>query len=290
VFFYTFEEKRMLHLNFSPFPILESERLRFRKLTNTDAPEIIELRGNPETMQFIPRPLVTDTESALAHIKMINDKIDENSDINWAVTEKGSEKCIGIMGFYRTQPEHFRTELGYMITKEHWGKGYVTEAVKIILDYAFNTLNFHSIEAVIDSRHKASERVLQKVGFQKEAHFKENFFYNNEFTDTVIYSLLKKNFMKKLNAQEILDKLQDFPNWNFFNNGIEKHFIFKDFVTTMQVMNAIAEIAESQNHHPEWSNVYNKLHIRLTTHDCDGVSDKDFELAEAIEKIIAKHF
>lgn len=96
--------------------------------------------------------------------------------------------------------------------------------------------------------------------------------------------------MKKLNAQEILDKLQDFPNWNFLNNGIEKHFIFKDFVTTMQVMNAIAEIAEAQNHHPEWSNVYNKLHIRLTTHDCDGVSDKDFKLAEAIEKIIAKHF
>lgn len=96
--------------------------------------------------------------------------------------------------------------------------------------------------------------------------------------------------MKKLNAQEIVVKLQDFPNWNFLNNGIEKHFKFKDFVTTMKVMNVIAEVAEAQNHHPEWSNVYNKLHIRLTTHDCDGVSDKDFELAEAIEKIIVKHF
>ena len=97
----------MLQLNFSPFPILESERLRFRKLTNEDAPEILALRGNPETMKFIPRPLVVDIEGALAHIKMINDKINENLDINWAVTEKGSNKCIGIMGFYRTQPEHF---------------------------------------------------------------------------------------------------------------------------------------------------------------------------------------
>ena len=96
--------------------------------------------------------------------------------------------------------------------------------------------------------------------------------------------------MKKLNAQEIVVKLQDFPNWNFLNNGIEKHFKFKDFVTTMKVMNVIAEVAEAQNHHPEWSNVYNKLHIRLTTHDCDGVSDKDFELAKAIEKIIVKLF
>ncbi len=186
----------MLQLNFSPFPILESERLRFRKLTITDAPEILKLRGNPETMKYIPRPLINDIDGSLAHIKMINDKIDENNDINWAVTEKGNNKCIGIMGFYRTQPEHFRTELGYMITPEHWGKGYVTEAVTVLLDFAFNSLQFHSIEAVIDSRHTASERVLQKVGFVKEAHFKENFYYNNEFTDTVIYSLLKRNFIK----------------------------------------------------------------------------------------------
>jgi len=184
----------MLQLNFSPFPILESERLRFRKLTDADAPEILALRGNPETMKFIPRPLATTIEDALTHIKTINDNIDKNQDINWAVTEKGSDKCIGIMGFYRTQPEHFRTELGYMIAPEYNGKGYVTEAVKTLLDFAFNTLNFHSIEAVIDSRHIASERILQKNGFVKEAHFKENFYYNNEFTDTVIYGLLKQNF------------------------------------------------------------------------------------------------
>lgn len=186
----------MLQLNFSPFPILESERLRFRKLTDADAPEVLELRGNPEAMRFIPRPLLTSVEEAVDFIKMINNKIDDNIDINWAVTEKENDKCIGFMGFYRTQPEHSRTEIGYMILPEYNGKGYVTEAVKTLLDFAFNTLNFHSIEAVIDSRHTASERVLLKNGFEKEAHFKENFYYNNEFTDTVIYSLLKRNFIK----------------------------------------------------------------------------------------------
>ena len=175
---------------------LETERLMLRRLHDNDVNEVLELRGNPETMKFIPRPLATTIEDALNHIKIINDKIDENQDINWAVTEKGSDKCIGLMGFYRTQPEHFRTELGYMIAPEHNGKGYVTEAVKTLLNYAFNTLNFHSIEAVIDSRHTASERVLQKNGFEKEAHFKENFYYNNEFTDTLIYGLLKRNFNK----------------------------------------------------------------------------------------------
>lgn len=156
---------------------------------------MFDLRSNPETMKFIPRPLLANFEEALGHIKMINDKIDANIDINWAITEKGNTKCIGIMGFYRTQPEHYRTELGYMIAPKYWGKGYVTEGVKTILNYAFNELNFHSIEAVIDSRHIASEKVLLKCGFAKEAHFRENFYYNNEFTDTVIYSLLKRNFI-----------------------------------------------------------------------------------------------
>ncbi|MDK2772208.1 MAG: GNAT family N-acetyltransferase [Flavobacterium sp.] len=186
----------MLQLNFNPFPNLESERLSFRKLNNEDAPEILKLRGNAEIMKYIPRPLATTLQEALEHIKIINDKIDENVDINWAITERENDKCIGIIGFYRTQPENFRTELGYMIMPEYWGKGYITEAVKRLLHFAFENLNFHSIEAVIDSRHIASEKVLIKNGFRKEAHFVEDFFYNNEFCDTVKYGILKREFIK----------------------------------------------------------------------------------------------
>lgn len=184
----------MLSLNFIPFPILESERLRYRRLTNDDAKEIFELRSNPETMKYIPRPLVTNFDEAVAHIKLINDKIDSNIDINWCVTEKKSNNCIGIIGFFRTQPENYRTELGYMILPEHHNKGYVTEAVNTLLNYAFNEMGFHSIEATIDPENIASEKVLQKNGFIKEAHFIENFYYEGKFLDSITYSLLKRNF------------------------------------------------------------------------------------------------
>lgn len=184
----------MLSLTFTPFPNLVSKRLCFRKLNNGDVKEVLELRSNPETMHFIPRPLLQSTEEALAHIKTINDKIEANQDINWAVTEKDNNKCIGIMGFYRTEPQNYRTELGYMILPEYHNKGYVTEAVATLLEYAFNTLKFHSIAAVIDPNNLASERVLQKNGFVKEAHLVENEFHNGRFIDTVIYSLLKRNY------------------------------------------------------------------------------------------------
>lgn len=186
----------MLTINFHPFKNLETERLLLRRVIESDYPEIMELRGNPETMKFIPRPLVTTKEEALNHFKMIDEKIESNEGINWAITIKGSPKLIGIIGHYRISAENHRCEIGYMILPQHNGKGYVTEAVDVVLEYGFNDLQMHSIEAIIDPDNIASERVLQKNGFVKEAHIVENELYEGKFWDTVIYSILKRNFRK----------------------------------------------------------------------------------------------
>ena len=186
----------MLTINFQPFPNLESERLVLRRLKDSDAPEVFKIRSNPERMKFVPRPLLQNEGEALAMIQMINSKIDENTDINWGVCLKNSDKIIGFMGFYRVQPDNFRAEIGYMILPDYDGKGYVSEAVKAMLNYAFNIVGFHSIEAVIDPENGASEKVLLKNGFRKEAHFVENFFWNNEFISSVHYGILKREFVK----------------------------------------------------------------------------------------------
>ena len=186
----------MLTINFHPFKNLETERLLLRRVAESDYPEIMELRGNAETMKYIPRPLVTNKQEAIDHFKMIDDKIKKNEGINWAITLKGNPKLIGIIGHYRIQPENYRCEIGYMILPEYNGKGIVSEAVKVVLEYGFDDLQMHSIEGVIDPENKASERVLQKNGFVKEAHFIENEFAQGKFWDTVIYSILKRNFKR----------------------------------------------------------------------------------------------
>jgi [ribosomal protein S5]-alanine N-acetyltransferase len=186
----------MLTINFHPFKNLETKRLFLRRVAVTDLAEIRQLRGNPETMKFIPRPLVTSDEEALEHFKLIDDKIEKNEGINWAITIKGNPKLIGIIGHYRIQPENHRCEIGYMIMPEYNGQGIVTEAIKAVLEYGFDDLNMHSIEAVIDPDNIASERVLQKNGFVKEAHILENELWDGKFWDTVIYSLLKINFKR----------------------------------------------------------------------------------------------
>jgi ribosomal-protein-alanine N-acetyltransferase len=184
----------MIEINFHPFKNLETERLLLRRVSKDDLNEILELRGNPETMKFIPRPLVKTEEDALNHFKMIDEKIEKNEGINWAITVRGNPKLIGIIGHYRIQPENHRCEIGYMILPQYKGQGIVTEAIKAVLEYGFEDMNMHSIEAVIDPDNIASERVLQKNGFVKEAHILENEYYDGKFWDTVIYSILKRNF------------------------------------------------------------------------------------------------
>ena len=182
----------MITINFTPFQNLETERLLLRRVVNNDLKEVITLRSNPETMKYIPRPLVKTDQDGLDHIAMINDKIEANEGINWAITLKDNPQLIGIIGHYRIKPEHNRSEIGYMILPEFNGKGIVTEAIKAVIKYGFETMKLHSIEAVIDPENLASAKVLEKNGFVKEAHLKENEFFDGRYLDSVIYSLLNK--------------------------------------------------------------------------------------------------
>ena len=183
----------MSNFLFLPFQNLESEKLVLRQIKNSDVDEVFELRSNPEVMKYIPRPLVKTNEEASSHIKMIQDKIETNEGINWAVTLRGNDKLIGIVGHYRIKWEHFRSEIGYMLLPDYHGKGIISEVVGILVDYGFNKMKMHSLEAIIDPANHASAKVLEKNGFVKEAHLLENEFFEGKFLDTIIYSIINKN-------------------------------------------------------------------------------------------------
>lgn len=186
----------MLNINFLPFLDLETDRLLLRRVNKNDVLEVFSLRSNPETMKFIPRPLVENLDEALEHIQMIDDKIENAEGINWAITLKDDPKLLGIIGHYRIKPEHYRAEIGYMLDPAHHGKGLITEAIKAVIAYGFDVMKLHSIEAIIDPDNIASATVLEKNRFVKEAHLRENEFYNGKFLDTVIYSLLERDYRK----------------------------------------------------------------------------------------------
>jgi 4a-hydroxytetrahydrobiopterin dehydratase len=89
----------------------------------------------------------------------------------------------------------------------------------------------------------------------------------------------------KLMLKEIQAGLQAIEGWQLVvgRDAISKEFRFKDFNRAFAFMTRVAMKAEKMDHHPEWFNVYNKVQVTLATHDVDGVSDKDFELAKFMD-------
>jgi len=91
--------------------------------------------------------------------------------------------------------------------------------------------------------------------------------------------------MEKLNETEVLNRLENLSGWSLKEQAIEKKYELADFKEALAFINQIGERAEEANHHPELFNVYNKVTIRLNTHDADGITDKDFDLARKIDEL-----
>ena len=92
--------------------------------------------------------------------------------------------------------------------------------------------------------------------------------------------------MKKYNKEEVASLLLNLNDWQFNSEAIEKKFQFKNFTEALGFIVKVGVVSEKMNHHPELFNVYNKVNIRLTTHDASGVTDKDIKLASEIDGLL----
>jgi len=88
---------------------------------------------------------------------------------------------------------------------------------------------------------------------------------------------------KKLSGSELEDTVKNLPGWELKDGKLQKSFKFSNFVEAFGFMTKIALEAEKINHHPEWSNVYNNVAVKLSTHDTDGITDYDIKLAKIID-------
>lgn len=91
--------------------------------------------------------------------------------------------------------------------------------------------------------------------------------------------------IEKLSEEDIRKGLDALDGWTLENGKVHKELRFESFVEAFSFMSGVALLAESMNHHPEWSNVYNRVTIDLTTHDAGGVSERDLELARKIDAL-----
>ena len=93
--------------------------------------------------------------------------------------------------------------------------------------------------------------------------------------------------VEKLSDDVLTQRLQQLPAWELQREKLHRQFKFDNFVEAFGFMSKVALLAESMDHHPEWSNVYNRVDIQLTTHDAGGISTRDFALAEQIDRLLS---
>lgn len=187
----------MLNIHFDPFPVLSTQRLDLRKVTLDDAQEYFVLRSDKRVMEFMDKPLMSSAEEAAKMIQKIHDDAMAGEGITWAICLKDSPKLIGTIGFWKITKEHHRAEIGYLLHPDHWRKGLVQEALAPVLKYGFGTMMLHSVEANVNPANLPSIRFLEKNGFVREAYFKENYYFNGQFLDSAIYSMLAHDFENK---------------------------------------------------------------------------------------------
>ena len=180
----------MLDIQFPSFPQLETERCRLRQVEYTDAHQCFSLRSDERVMRYIDRDKWSNIDEAHDHISKMKESFQKAEGISWAVCLKENNNMIGMAGLWRIIKEHHRAEIGYTLSPDFWNKGLMTEVIREIIRFGFDEMNLHSIEANINPENLASIKILEKNNFRKEAYFRENYFYNGKFLDSVIYCRL----------------------------------------------------------------------------------------------------
>ena len=181
---------------FTTFPVLQTERLILRNPQVADAEAIFRIMSDPQVLRYFGSAPMTDPEQALRRIASFHADFAAKEGIRWAITSRSDGRFLGTCGFWRLVKEHFRAEIGYELAPEWWGQGIMPEAIDAALNFGFQSMGLHSVEAQIAPENIGSRRVLEKLGFVQEAYFRENYYEPAEgrFTDTAVFSLLRTNW------------------------------------------------------------------------------------------------
>lgn len=181
----------MLQIQLLPFPVLSTERCILDEITQTDIHEFLQLNTDPVVLKYLDRGPLSGMEEATALINRIKDDEQHNRGIMWKITLKElGPKLIGMIGFWRLIPEHHRAELGFLLLPEYGKRGLVREALAKILEYGFDHLRLHSVEANVNPENISTRKTLESCGFMQEGYLRENYYYDGRFIDTVAFSII----------------------------------------------------------------------------------------------------
>jgi RimJ/RimL family protein N-acetyltransferase len=178
-------------------PTLRSPRLVLRQLNLGDFNSLFAVFSDPQVMRYWSRLPMTDSQEAVELFQTIEKGRLTQEFYQWGIARLGDDVVIGTCTLFRIDQNNRRAELGFALGRAHWKQGLMSEALHVLLKFAFDSLNLHRLEADADPRNAASISCLQRQGFQQEGYLRERWLVGGDIQDALFFGLLQKEWRSR---------------------------------------------------------------------------------------------
>jgi ribosomal-protein-alanine N-acetyltransferase len=180
---------------FRDLPELETERLLLRKMRLDDAEAMFAYASDPEVTRYVLFETHRSVEDSESFLRLALEGYERGDFGGWGVVLKDSGAFVGTCGMdagYAS--EHARAELGYVLSREHWGRGLMPEAVRAVIRFGFGRIGLNRVQARCIAENAASARVMEKAGMTYEGTLRESEFIKGAYRDMKLYSILRREY------------------------------------------------------------------------------------------------
>jgi [ribosomal protein S5]-alanine N-acetyltransferase len=182
-------------MHWERLPTIDASRVSLRWISASDTDAFYAIYSNLEVMRYWSTPPLANREAAVNLINKIQEDWKRRAILKWGIALRTDDQLIGSLTLFNLDFTHRRAEIGYALGRDHWGQGYMNEALMAVLKYAFEVLDLHRIEADVDPRNAASIKTLERLGFQREGYLRERWQISGEIQDAFFYGLLRPEWI-----------------------------------------------------------------------------------------------
>ena len=180
---------------FGNLPTMETERLKIRLFKPEDANDLYEYCSDESVTRYLPFDTYTEKKQATDRINYCLEVYNNlDKPITWAIEYNLDGKMIGSIDFVKWSEQDRSAEVGYVINRNYWNKGIMTEALKAVIEFGFENMQLNRIEARCDERDLASAKVMEKNGLKYEGTLRQKRFEKGEFVSLKYYSILRDEY------------------------------------------------------------------------------------------------
>lgn len=184
---------------FKNLPVIETPRLRLRKLSMRDAGDMFEYASVPEVAKHVLWEYHRNISDSIHYLRIVTRQYEYGLPAPWAIVHKEHGKMIGTIGYHKWAVTDKCAEAGYALSRQYWNNGCVTEVFKEVISFGFEKMGLNRVEATCKLPNIASEKVMLKCGLQYEGILRKRLFAKGDFHDLKIFSILKNEWERSRN-------------------------------------------------------------------------------------------